>query len=64
MIALMGASGAGKTTLLNTLAQRQKMGVVMTPLSSLRVPLPYGTVYSTFCQVKQRSLEDRRLKEP
>lgn len=28
MIALMGASGAGKTTLLNTLAQRQKMGVV------------------------------------
>lgn len=28
MTALMGASGAGKTTLLNTLAQRQKMGVV------------------------------------
>lgn len=28
MIALMGASGAGKTTLLNTLAQRQKTGVV------------------------------------
>lgn len=28
MIALMGASGAGKTTLLNTLAQRQKSGVV------------------------------------
>jgi ATP-binding cassette, subfamily G (WHITE), member 2, SNQ2 len=28
MVALMGASGAGKTTLLNTLAQRQKMGVV------------------------------------
>ncbi|CAI7653880.1 unnamed protein product [Penicillium glandicola] len=28
MIALMGASGAGKTTLLNTLAQRQKIGVV------------------------------------
>lgn len=28
MIALMGASGAGKTTLLNTLAQRQRMGVV------------------------------------
>ncbi|OQE21726.1 hypothetical protein PENSTE_c011G08630 [Penicillium steckii] len=28
MIALMGASGAGKTTLLNTLAQRQKMGIV------------------------------------
>ncbi|KAJ5778931.1 CDR ABC transporter [Penicillium paradoxum] len=28
MIALMGASGAGKTTLLNTLAQRQKMGVI------------------------------------
>lgn len=28
MIALMGASGAGKTTLLNTLAQRQKVGVV------------------------------------
>lgn len=28
MIALMGASGSGKTTLLNTLAQRQKFGVV------------------------------------
>ncbi|KAK8023180.1 ATP-binding multidrug cassette transport protein [Apiospora marii] len=28
MVALMGASGAGKTTLLNTLAQRQKLGVV------------------------------------
>jgi ABC-type multidrug transport system ATPase subunit len=28
MIALMGASGAGKTTLLNTLAQRQKVGIV------------------------------------
>ena len=28
MIALMGASGAGKTTLLNTLAQRQRTGVV------------------------------------
>lgn len=28
MTALMGASGAGKTTLLNTLAQRQKTGVV------------------------------------
>ncbi|KAK7943645.1 ABC-2 type transporter-domain-containing protein [Apiospora aurea] len=28
MVALMGASGAGKTTLLNTLAQRQKTGVV------------------------------------
>ncbi len=28
MTALMGASGAGKTTLLNTLAQRQKIGVV------------------------------------
>ena len=28
MIALMGASGAGKTTLLNTLAQRQRMGIV------------------------------------
>ncbi|EKV12246.1 ABC drug exporter AtrF [Penicillium digitatum] len=28
MIALMGASGAGKTTLLNTVAQRQKTGVV------------------------------------
>ncbi|KAK7431315.1 ATP-binding cassette transporter snq2 [Neonectria magnoliae] len=28
MVALMGCSGAGKTTLLNTLAQRQKVGVV------------------------------------
>ena len=28
MIALMGASGAGKTTLLNTLAQRQKTGII------------------------------------
>jgi ABC-type multidrug transport system ATPase subunit len=28
MIALIGASGAGKTTLLNTLAQRQKVGIV------------------------------------
>ncbi|KKY16641.1 putative abc transporter [Diplodia seriata] len=28
MVALMGASGAGKTTLLNTLAQRQKVGVI------------------------------------
>lgn len=28
MVALMGASGAGKTTLLNTLAQRQRIGVV------------------------------------
>ena len=28
MVALMGASGAGKTTLLNTLAHRQKTGVV------------------------------------
>ncbi|KAK2781853.1 hypothetical protein FQN53_000280 [Emmonsiellopsis sp. PD_33] len=28
MIALMGASGSGKTTLLNTLAQRQRIGVV------------------------------------
>ncbi|ROT37107.1 ABC-2 type transporter [Sodiomyces alkalinus F11] len=28
MIALMGSSGAGKTTLLNTLAQRQRVGVV------------------------------------
>src|SRR5438034_8686965 len=28
MIALMGVSGAGKTTLLNTLAQRQKVGIV------------------------------------
>ncbi|PGH04728.1 hypothetical protein AJ79_07007 [Helicocarpus griseus UAMH5409] len=28
MIALMGASGSGKTTLLNTLAQRQKIGVI------------------------------------
>lgn len=28
MVALVGASGAGKTTLLNTLAQRQKMGVI------------------------------------
>ncbi|KAF9871450.1 ABC drug exporter [Colletotrichum karsti] len=28
MIALMGSSGAGKTTLLNTIAQRQKIGVV------------------------------------
>jgi ATP-binding cassette, subfamily G (WHITE), member 2, SNQ2 len=28
LVALMGASGAGKTTLLNTLAQRQKFGVV------------------------------------
>lgn len=28
MVALMGSSGAGKTTLLNTLAQRQKVGVV------------------------------------
>ncbi|KAI9817891.1 MAG: hypothetical protein M1827_001010 [Pycnora praestabilis] len=28
MTALMGASGAGKTTLLNTLAQRQKMGII------------------------------------
>lgn len=28
LIALVGASGAGKTTLLNTLAQRQRMGVV------------------------------------
>ncbi|KAF4554359.1 ABC-2 type transporter-like protein 2 [Elsinoe fawcettii] len=28
MVALVGASGAGKTTLLNTLAQRQKTGVV------------------------------------
>ncbi|KAM0597881.1 hypothetical protein D7B24_008628 [Verticillium nonalfalfae] len=28
MVALMGSSGAGKTTLLNTLAQRQRIGVV------------------------------------
>ncbi|KAI0017395.1 ABC-2 type transporter-domain-containing protein [Xylariomycetidae sp. FL0641] len=28
MVALMGASGAGKTTLLNTLAQRQRTGVI------------------------------------
>ncbi|KAI0159897.1 ABC-2 type transporter-domain-containing protein [Hypoxylon sp. FL1284] len=28
MVALMGASGAGKSTLLNTLAQRQRIGVV------------------------------------
>lgn len=28
MVALVGASGAGKTTLLNTLAQRQRVGVV------------------------------------
>lgn len=28
MMALMGASGSGKTTLLNTLAQRQRIGVV------------------------------------
>lgn len=28
MVALMGASGAGKTTLLNTLAQRQRVGIV------------------------------------
>ncbi|KAI9762308.1 MAG: hypothetical protein M4579_000456 [Chaenotheca gracillima] len=28
MVALMGASGAGKSTLLNTLAQRQRLGVV------------------------------------
>jgi len=28
MVALVGASGAGKTTLLNTLAQRQRTGVV------------------------------------
>lgn len=28
MIALMGSSGSGKTTLLNTLAQRQRVGVV------------------------------------
>ncbi|TKX24802.1 brefeldin A resistance protein-1 [Elsinoe australis] len=28
MVALVGASGAGKTTLLNTLAQRQKTGVI------------------------------------
>ncbi|KXH67275.1 ABC-2 type transporter [Colletotrichum salicis] len=28
MIALMGSSGAGKTTLLNTIAQRQKTGIV------------------------------------
>ncbi|CRK32163.1 hypothetical protein BN1723_003835 [Verticillium longisporum] len=28
MVALMGSSGAGKTTLLNTLAQRQRVGVV------------------------------------
>ncbi|KAF2087829.1 ABC drug exporter AtrF [Saccharata proteae CBS 121410] len=28
MVALMGASGAGKTTLLNTLARRQKVGVI------------------------------------
>jgi ATP-binding cassette subfamily G (WHITE) protein 2 (SNQ2) len=28
MVALMGVSGAGKTTLLNTLAQRQKTGIV------------------------------------
>lgn len=28
MVALMGASGAGKTTLLNTLAQRQRVGVI------------------------------------
>ncbi|KAI1076620.1 ABC-2 type transporter-domain-containing protein [Whalleya microplaca] len=28
MVALMGASGAGKSTLLNTLAQRQRVGVV------------------------------------
>lgn len=28
MVALMGVSGAGKTTLLNTLAQRQKTGVI------------------------------------
>ncbi|KAI9371483.1 ABC-2 type transporter-domain-containing protein [Aspergillus egyptiacus] len=28
MIALMGASGAGKTTLLNTLAQRQRTGII------------------------------------
>lgn len=28
MVALMGASGAGKTTLLNTLAQRQRVGII------------------------------------
>ncbi|XDG02326.1 hypothetical protein ABKA04_001941 [Annulohypoxylon sp. FPYF3050] len=28
MVALMGASGAGKSTLLNTLAQRQRVGVI------------------------------------
>jgi len=28
MVALVGASGAGKTTLLNTLAQRQRTGVI------------------------------------
>ncbi|KAI2603660.1 ABC-2 type transporter-domain-containing protein [Hypoxylon sp. NC1633] len=28
MVALMGASGAGKSTLLNTLAQRQRIGVI------------------------------------
>ncbi|TGJ85821.1 hypothetical protein E0Z10_g2926 [Xylaria hypoxylon] len=28
LVALVGASGAGKTTLLNTLAQRQRMGIV------------------------------------
>ncbi|KAJ5764734.1 ABC-2 type transporter-domain-containing protein [Penicillium odoratum] len=40
MIALMGSSGAGKTTLLNTLAQRQKTGVVTGKMLVNGSPLP------------------------
>ncbi|OLN88285.1 ABC transporter G family member 19 [Colletotrichum chlorophyti] len=57
MIALMGSSGAGKTTLLNTIAQRQKVGVVSGQMlingSSLGAEFQRGT---GFCE--QRDIHE------
>lgn len=64
MIALMGASGAGKTTLLNTLAQRQKTGIVRG--ETLVDGRPLGTEFQRgtgFCEQMDLHDETATIRE-
>lgn len=57
MVALVGASGAGKTTLLNTLAQRQRTGVIAGEMKVDGMPLGLEFQRGTgFCE--QMDLHD------
>lgn len=64
LIALVGASGAGKTTLLNTLAQRQRMGVVSGDMlvdgSALGLEFQRGT---GFCEQMDLHDETATIRE-